>query len=237
VTISDRPAANPESSPDCVFEGHETQAHALAWLRSYPLGKEETVMSIITSSPNKATALARVQALMAGTEKHFPNGSFTLGNTTYTTASLVQALKSLEDALAAVDAAQSGARDAVSALRATEATLAPLLRDYRSFLRATFSTAASQLADFGLPPIKARKPLSSEERATATAKMRATRVARGTRSKKQKLAVKGNVTGVVVTPVTNTGPSSPTATPAEPAPAAPAAGPASGATAASGALK
>ena len=182
-------------------------------------------MSIITSSPNKATALARVQALMAGTEKHFPNGSFTLGNTTYTTASIVQALKSLEDALATVDAAQSGARDAVSALRATEATLAPLLRDYRSFLRATFSTAASQLADFGLPPVKVPRPLSSEERATATAKMRATRVARGTKSKKQKLAVKGNVTGIIVTPVTAPTAAPPAAPETPVAPATPSAQP------------
>ena len=183
-------------------------------------------MSNITSIRNKATALAQVQALMAGTEKYFPNGSFTLGNTTYTTASLVQTLKSLEDALTAVNVAQSSARDAVNTLRATETKMAPLLRDYRSFVRAAFSTAASQLADFGLPPIKARRPLNSHEQAAATAKMRATRDARGTTSKKQKLAVKGDVTGVIVTPVTHAGPSSPpTAAPAEPAPAAtPAAG-------------
>ena len=184
-------------------------------------------MSTITSNPNKATALARVQALMAGTEKHFPNGSFTLGNTTYTTASLVQALKVLADALTAVNVAQSSTKDAVSALRATETKVAPLMRDYRSFVRATFSTASAQLADFGLAPPKARKPLDSEKRATATAKMRATRTARGTTSKKQKLAVKGDVTGIIVTPVTQAGPSpSPTAAPAAPAPAPTPAGPA-----------
>ncbi len=50
--------------------------------------------------------------------------------------------------------------------------------------------------------------------------MRATRTARGTTSKKQKLAVKGDVTGVLVTPITAAGPSSPpTAAPAVPAPA------------------
>ena len=176
-------------------------------------------MSTITSKQNKAIALAQVQALKAGTEKHFPNGSFTLGNTTYTTASLVQALTVLEDALTAVNVAQSSASDAVTALHATETKMAPLLRAYRSFVRAAFSTAASQLADFGLPPPKARKPLDSEERAAATAKMRATRKARGTTSKKQKLGVKGDVTGVIVTPVTLAGPASPTAAPAEPAPA------------------
>ena len=177
-------------------------------------------MSTITSTHSKAVALAQVQALMAGTERHFPNGSFTLGNTTYTTASLVQALKVLADALTAMNAVHSSTRDAVTALQAAEATVTPLMRDYRHFLRATFSTASAQLADFGLAPPKARKPLASDKQVTATAKMRATRTARGTTSKKQRLAVKGDVTGVIVTPVTSTGPSpSPTAAPAEPAPA------------------
>jgi hypothetical protein len=177
-------------------------------------------MSTITSKQSKATALARVQALMAGTEKHFPSGSFTLGNTTYTTASLIQALKVLADALTALDAAHTSTKGAVTALQAAETKVTPLLRDYRSFLRATFSTASEQLADFGLAPLKARKPLTSDKRAAATAKAKATRKARGTTSKKQKLAAKGDVTGVIVTPVTAAGPSaSPTAAPAEHAPA------------------
>jgi ABC-type transporter Mla subunit MlaD len=173
-------------------------------------------MSIITSKTNKATALAKVQALVAGTEKHFPNGSFTLGKTTYTTASLIAALQSLENAMTAVNAAQAQAKDAVLALRNVEATTAPLLRDFKRFLLATFSTSVHDLSDFGLEPPKAPKPLSTEKRAAATAKMKATRAARGTTSKKQKLAVKGNVTGVVVTPVT-TAPASPhAASPAAP---------------------
>jgi hypothetical protein len=59
----------------------------------------------------------------------------------------------------------------------------------------------AQLADFGLQPPKARKPLTNEQRAAAVAKLRATRAARGTTSKKQKLSVKGDVTGVQITPV------------------------------------
>ena len=182
-------------------------------------------MSTITSIRNKANTLAQMQALVAGTQKHFPNGSFTLGNVTYTTASLVQAIQVLEDALTAVDAAQASARDAVNALRAAEATAAPLLRDYRNFLRVTFGAAATPLAEFGMPPPKARTPLGSEQRLAATAKMRATRLARGTTSKKQKLAIKGDVTGVLVTPVTHADPASPPpAAPAGPAPLATAPG-------------
>ena len=177
-------------------------------------------MSTITSKQSKASALMRVQALMAGTEKHFPNGSFTLGNATYTTASLVQAFQALSDALTVLAAAHASTRDAGTAVREAGTKVIPLVRDYRNFLRATFSTANAQRADFGLAPPKARSPLSSEKRVAAAAKMRATRAARGTTSKKQKLAVKGDVTGVLVTPITAAGPSSPpTAAPAVPAPA------------------
>jgi hypothetical protein len=176
-------------------------------------------MSSITSKQNKATALARVQALIAGTQKLLPNGQFTFGSTAYTTASLVQALQGLADAFAPVDAAHASVKDSVAALRAMEAKVAPLQRAYRSYLRATFSNAA-ELSEFGLPAPKASTPLTAEQRIVATAKAAATRKARGTTSKKQKLAVKGDVTGVIVTPVTHPASATPPAAPAGPTPVA-----------------
>ena len=175
-------------------------------------------MSSVTSIKNKATTLARVQALIAGTRKHFPNGQFTLGNTSFTTASLAQTLQSLADALTALNDAHASIKDGVVTLRATEAKVRPVIRAYTNFLRATFSDSTAQLDDFGLKPLKARKPLATDKRVVATAKLKATRTARGTKSKKQKLAVKGDVTGVLVTPVTAPSHASPTATPAAPAP-------------------
>jgi hypothetical protein len=173
-------------------------------------------MSVTTSKENKATALAAVRALIAGTQKHFPNGQFTLGNVAYTTASLVQTLQGLVDAFTALAAAHASVTDGVAALRAMETKVGPLLREYVTFLRATFSTAAAPLGDFGLQPPKAHQPLSTEKRAAATAKARATRAARGTTSKKQKLAIKGDVTGVVVTPITTPAPSPSPVTPVTP---------------------
>jgi len=158
-------------------------------------------MSTITSVKNKATTSTHVQALIAGTQKHFPNGQFTLGNAAYTTASLVQTLQGLADALTALNAAHASVKDGVAALRAAETKVAPVIRDYTSFLRATFSTATAQLGDFGLQAPKAHQPLTTEKRAAATAKMKATRAARGTTSKKQKLAVKGNVTSDIVSDI------------------------------------
>ena len=177
-------------------------------------------MSTTTSAKNKAIALTHVQALIAGTQKHFPNWQFTLGNTAYTTATLVQALHSLADAITAVNAAHASVKDGLAALRATDTKVVPLIRANTSFLRATFSTATAQLGDFGLQAPKAHQPLPTAKRAAATAKLRATRAARGTTSKKQKLAIKGDVTGVTVTPVTTPAPASPPATPAGPAPVA-----------------
>jgi hypothetical protein len=169
----------------------------------------------------KAAALARVQALIAGTQKHFPNGSFTIGNRSFTTSSLVQLFQSLADAISSANAAEASARDAVAKLREARANVAPVILEFTRLLRVTFGTATQSLADFGLAPAKARQPLTSEANAAAAAKRAATRTARGTTSKKQKLAVKGNVTGVVVTPVTSQPAAPPPAQPAPTAPSAP----------------
>jgi hypothetical protein len=184
-------------------------------------------MSTTTSKPNKATALAQVQALIAGTQKHFPTATFTLGNTAYTTAALIQAFQTLENAIVTLNAAHTSVKDAGLSLQGIEANLGPLMRDYRRYVLSVFSTAPQELADFGLQPPKVRKPLASDKRAAATAKMRATRAARGTTSKKKKLAVKGDVTGVDITPITSTPAASHIAPPASNASSAPTTGTAS----------
>jgi hypothetical protein len=81
----------------------------------------------------------------------------------------------------------------------------------RDNIATMFSNNTTTLAAFNLTPKKPRQPLSVEARAAATAKARATRIARGTESKK-KAEVSGNVTGVTITPVTN-----PSASPSSPA--------------------
>jgi hypothetical protein len=161
--------------------------------------------------------LARVQAIIAGTNKRFANGSISFANTTYTAAALVQLFEKLAAAIAKVNAAEASAKDAVTALRGVHAQVNPVLRDYRRFVLATFGTATEALADFGLAPPKAPAPRTTEQRAAAKAKLRATRQARGTTSKKQKLVVKGKVTGVTITPVVEPTPTTPTV---QPAPAA-----------------
>ena len=134
--------------------------------------------------------MASVQALIAGTEKHTPTGSLSFGNATYAITDLVALLQSVVAALIALNAAQSGAKDALTALRAAMAKVGPVIRDYRRYLRATYGNATQTLADYGLEPEKARRPMTTEERAAALQKSKATRTLRGTKGSKQKAGIK-----------------------------------------------
>jgi len=172
-----------------------------------------------STSKTKAAALAQLQALIAGTQKHLPNGSFTIGGTVYTSASLIQVLGTLVTAMTARIAAATGAKDALATEQATQTTVGPVALAYKNLVLAAFTNASQTLADFGLAPRKVPAPMTTEERAAKAAKAAATRKARGTTSKKQKLAVSGNVTGVIVTPVTAPAAASPVSpeTPVTPA--------------------
>lgn len=160
-------------------------------------------MSGTTSRTSKAVALARMQAFIAGLQKHFPNQSLNFGKQVFTTASLVAVFQSVIDAINAVNAAHAALKDALSALQAVSTQQAPVIRDFKRFVLAAFGGAAQELSDFGLLPPKVKQPLTTEQRAAASAKAKATRKARGTdKGKKQRLSVKGDVTGVQITPVT-----------------------------------
>jgi hypothetical protein len=163
---------------------------------------------------SKAAALARVQALIAGTKLHLPNGSFTLGGSALTTATLLPLLTGLVDAMTALSVEQARVKDVLAAERAMLAKVEPIIRDLRRLVLATFPGATQTLADFGLTPPKARTPLTVEKQAAAKAKAKATREARGTVGRVKRLAIRGNVTGVELTPVTSPA----AAPPAQPAP-------------------
>ena len=98
----------------------------------------------------------------------------------------------------------------------------PALRTFMSafvaYLKAAYGSSPDVLADFGISR-KARTPLTVDAKAAAAAKRAATRAARHTMGTTQKKAVKGDVTGVTVTPITAPPPIVPKPTP--PAPATP----------------
>jgi hypothetical protein len=178
-------------------------------------------MSGITSKESKAVALAHVQALILGLLKHLAGQSFTIGTVPFTTATLAQLLQELADAFAQLNEARAAAKDALAKLEATKARVGPVMQGFARIVVAMFTGDTATLADFGLRARKVPPPKTVEQMAAAKAKAKATREARGTMSAKAKRAIKGNVTGVTVTPITSPAAAEPSTQPAAIAPDAP----------------
>jgi hypothetical protein len=155
------------------------------------------------TTPNKTTTRARDAQVIVGIQKHLQNtSSLPLVGSTYTPADLVKLIQNRVDATAQSDATKATWHSSVLAGEAINTKLTPVLRALRQYAINVFGATSPVLADFGFAPPKSatRTP---EEKAAAIAKALATRKARSTMGKKQKKDVKGNVTGIIVTPTTS----------------------------------
>jgi hypothetical protein len=189
-------------------------------------------MALANSNKGKGSRATRAQNLIAGARKHFANGgqnlTFAGGFAAVSVDAAVANLQKIVDNRAATTAAQATAKDAVAAERNQAPALVAFMNAFEELVRFMFATDTKSLGDFGLTPHKAPAPKTTEQKAVAAAKRKATRAARGTTSAKAKQAIHGNVTAsIVVTPVGNAGGADatvPAATPPAPGGAA-AAGP------------
>jgi hypothetical protein len=168
-------------------------------------------MSNTTPNSTRAKVLAALQALISGLQQQFPGGKFTLENKSFSTQELVTLIQGVVDSLIALSAQEAASRTAVTNAKATVASAKPTISALNRNLLSMFGNAPSVLAIFGLAPPKARAPLTVVQKATAAAKAKATRAARGTAGRKAKAAIKGNVTGIEITPITT--PVTPTSEP------------------------
>jgi len=134
----------------------------------------------------KQLSLVQLQALISNVPKYCPNMTIALNSQPYTTAQLVSLLTGVHDAFTAATAAKAAWKGAVVAAQGVGATQGVLARELRDICALMFINAPATLNDLGITPRKAPKPLTGAARAAATAKMEATRKARGTTSKKQK---------------------------------------------------
>ena len=171
-------------------------------------------MATIKNSKGQVAAAAK--QLIAGADKHLTGVTqVPLLGSSFTPAQITSELQSLVTMRADVDASKATTKAKI----ANEATQMPALRAFmsafESFVKGAFGSSPDVLADFGITP-KARVPLTVQAKAAAAAKRASTRAARHTMGSKQKKGIKGDVTGVLVTPITApapvvTAPSSPTA--------------------------
>jgi hypothetical protein len=150
-----------------------------------------------------------VRLLIAGALKHYPNGSTVLsvGNVSYTVTSLIQVLQDFVDQRNAVLTARATVKAKLDAERARAPDQLAVIRAFEKVVRGTFGNSADVLADFGLPPARARTPQTAEQKAVSAAKSKATRAARHTMGKVQKKDVKGAIkASLVVTALGGTAP-------------------------------
>ena len=153
--------------------------------------------------PN-ATVIANYEAIIAGIQKNCPTASFILRGELYSAPEAIAFVQTLLDAALAEARAKTTWKDAMAAAAKLEQLEGPAARELRQVLALSYSNLHTELADFGIAPKKVRPPLTTEARIIATLKLRATRKARGTTSRKQKQLIFGDVTGVTITPLTAT---------------------------------
>ncbi len=153
-------------------------------------------------TPNRITQQAADQKLIDGLTKHAGIiASLYVGGTAMPNAAIVSKLQALIAAVNTTNAARASLHAAVLAEQQLQASSAQFVADVRQTILAMFSGQTDVLADFGLAPRK--KPVMTPQAKVAmAAKAKATRAARGTKSKKQLAEISGDVTGIVVTPVT-----------------------------------
>ena len=153
-------------------------------------------------TPKKDTTLAQLQALVSGIPKHCAGQTFVLSGQTYTAAQAAQLAANVLAAMAAVDVARGALTEAVQTRTKVLATDGKVVADLRQVLLVMLSSSPVALAELEISPPKPRAPLTVEAQVLKQAKANATRVVRGTKSKKQKSKIFGNVTGVTITPKT-----------------------------------
>jgi hypothetical protein len=154
-----------------------------------------------TKGTTKQAALAR--QLIAGTQKHLANaGQLTFAGGVFTPAQVEAHLDALVTLRTDVETAKAAATAKVAAERAQIPALRAFVLAFANLVKAQFGTQPDVLADFGFKPRKVRKPMTPEQRAAAQAKRDATRKARGIIGTRKRAAVKGDVTGVTITPLT-----------------------------------
>jgi hypothetical protein len=176
-------------------------------------------MSNSKSNNNRTLQQTADQTLIDGLEKHQATfTSLTFGGTTLKTADLIGILQARIDARNTAVSTRATWQTNVKADHDEREKTAAIVAGLRQALHVWFSGSIDALADFGLKPRKVRVT-TPEQKQAAAAKAKATRAARHTMGSQQKKAVKGDVTGIAVTPITPAHPVPATGSPPTPAPA------------------
>jgi hypothetical protein len=166
----------------------------------------------VNVTTQKADAVLQLQALLHGIQVKLPGvDPFLLYRLTLSRDELVKRVQTRLDTAIATKTSRQAMHNAVAAERAAQADFKPIRSALRSYLVGVYGANAPELQEFGF--VQNRRPAKTvASKASAIAKGKATRVARSTKGRKQKAAVKG-------APAASTAPAASAASPAATAPA------------------
>jgi hypothetical protein len=151
---------------------------------------------------DRSTVKSNNVTFMTGLAKHAADvPSVSYGNETLKTADVIASLTAANAAADAAAAARTAWLARVQASHAQATETQAMVAKVKKALLVKFAGQPEVLGDFGLTERKPPTPLTTEQRAAAIAKAKATRAARKTMGSQQKKGVIGNVAGVTVTPV------------------------------------
>jgi hypothetical protein len=169
------------------------------------------VITSVTSGNNTGTKVSlqtSYLALIEGLKQYFqPSDVFDLPMGQITCAELIAQFQGFVTAVEATKSSNQAWRNDVEAEHAAAQQVRPYRVAIKAVLVGKYGKSSTKLLAYGFKPAKVPVK-STTAKSTAVAKSKATRQARGTKGKVQKQQIVGNVTGVVITPVT-AGPSVP----------------------------
>lgn len=150
----------------------------------------------------KGSVVALAEQLIAGTNKHLAGvAQVMVAGSSLTPAQVASQLQEIVTLRSDVTTAKAVTKAKIAVEKANMPHLRVFQDAFVTFVKAAFGTSPDVLADFGLAPKKVPTPATTTAKAAAAAKRKATRAARKVMGTKQRKAVKGDVTGIVVTPV------------------------------------
>jgi hypothetical protein len=145
------------------------------------------------ATKSNATVKGALNAMIKGLQAAFgAKAPFTLAGRAYKRDDIVQILQSLLDAIEAVRIAEAQLKGARTVRANVAKRVQPIERALERFLRAVYGADSAKLLTFGVKPERPRK-VTIQTKADAVEKGRATRKARGTMGKKQRLKIKAKL--------------------------------------------
>jgi hypothetical protein len=150
----------------------------------------------MTATKSRADEVQADNQLLAGIQKHYPSTTFSTRSGPVTVAQVADAVGGRSTTAQAVVTAKTAYHVAVVADEQKVILTEPLLADVRQCILAMFPPP-EVLSDCGVSPRKKPAPLTPEQRVVRAAKAKATRLARGTMSAKQKALIQGTVPATV----------------------------------------